>query len=106
MYTAYFFEVALPGPAGGLWGGAWPAAYQIYPVGTVAENQAWHDELARHQAIYEELLASPEWAGARERPTPKQRPLSVRELTRDLAGWAPPQPGALRVGNSSFAWQR
>ena len=103
MHTAYFFEVALPGPAGGSRGLAGLAAHQTHQVGTIAENQAWHDVLAQHQAIYEELLASPEWAGTNERPAPTQRPLSVRELTRDLAGWAPPQPGALRAGNSSIA---
>ena len=102
MHTAYLFEVALPGQAGGSWGGAWPAAPLAHPVGVVAE-QAWHDGLAQHQAIYEELLASPEWAGARERPAPSERLLSARELTRDLAGWAPPQPGALRADNYLIA---
>lgn len=33
----------------------------------------WPDELARHQAIYEELLASPEWASQAAPPAPASR---------------------------------
>ena len=57
---------------------------------------AWADSLARQQEIYEELLASqelgrewPAWAVA------VQRPLSVHEITRNLAGWSPSRAGAL-----------
>lgn len=103
MHTAYYFKVALPGQAGGLQVGAWPAAPLTHQVGVVAEKQAWPNVLAQHQAIYEELLASPEWAGASEQPAPNQRPLSARELSRDLVGWAPPQSGALQAGNSFIA---
>lgn len=54
----------------------------------------------QQQVIYDELLASPEWAASGQRPVGEPGPdsLCAHELTRDLAGWAPPQAGALRGG--------
>lgn len=75
----------------------WAAAY--HQAQASAQGREWHDELARYQAIYEELLTSPEWAGEPGQLfRPDQQPLSVRALTRDLAGWSPPQCGALAIG--------
>ncbi|MGI4874627.1 MAG: hypothetical protein ACRYFX_26015 [Janthinobacterium lividum] len=86
MRTAYFSDYQLPGQAG-----RW-----LLPR-SAADRQAtqnWQDALTRHQAIYEELLASPDWAdqAASPKPAPRQRTPSARDLTRDLAGWSLPQP--------------
>lgn len=57
----------------------WVAAY--HQAQASAQGREWHDELARHQAIYEEL--------------PGRQRRSALALTRDLAGWSPPQPYGL-----------
>lgn len=86
MRTAFFSDYQLPGQAG-----RW-----LLPRSAADRRatQNWPDELMRHQAIYEELLASPDWAGqaAPPKPAPRQRAPSARDLTRDLAGWSPPPP--------------
>lgn len=95
MRIAYFFSYQLPGQAGS-WLLPRSAADQLALKSLAfAQAQNWQDELTRHQAIYEELLASPDWAGqaAPPRPAPRQRTPSARDLTRDLAGWSLPQPG-------------
>lgn len=91
MRTAYFSDYQLPDQAGRWLLSRSAADHRA----TQGQAQNWADELTRHQAIYEELLASPDWAGpaARPAPTRRQRAPSVRDLTRDLAGWSPPQPG-------------
>jgi len=91
-HTAYSFGSALPGQVGSAWGEARRAATPPRPAQPAP--QGWSDALTQYQAIYEELLASPEWGGPDERPAPGQLPLSACDLTRELAGWSPPQPGA------------
>lgn len=53
--------------------------------------------MGQQLAIYEELVAShgPTPEGQPAALTPNQWPLSLAEITRDLAGWAAPQRGAL-----------
>ncbi|GAA4493162.1 hypothetical protein GCM10023172_01370 [Hymenobacter ginsengisoli] len=94
MRIAYFSDYQLPVQAG---------RWRILPGSAVdrraGQAQDWQDELTRHQVIYEELLANSEWASNSVPPTPapRQRALSARDLTRDLAGWSPPQPGGWRA---------
>ncbi|MVN78851.1 hypothetical protein GO988_21175 [Hymenobacter sp. HMF4947] len=98
MRTAYFSDYLLPGQAG-RWLVPRSAAE---PQATQGQTPHWPDELTRHQAIYEELLASPDWAGQpTPPPAPRQRTPSVRDLTRDLAGWSLPQPGRRPAAKSS-----
>ena len=87
MRPAYSADYQLPAPAG-RWLLPGPAAV---PWAT----PPWPDELTRHQAIYEELLTSPDWASlaAPGNSPPRQRSPSARDLTRDLAGWSLPTPG-------------
>jgi hypothetical protein len=95
MRIAYFFNYQLPGQEGS-WLVPGSAVDHLAPKSLAfAQAQSWQDELTRHQAIYEELLASPDWAGqaAPPRPAPRHRAPSARALTRDLAGWSLPQPG-------------
>lgn len=92
MQIAYSSEGMLPGQAGVLQLLHQSSAYQQEPSLTKSP----HDRLAQQQAIYEELLASQELTLERERPALKtrSRPLSAREMTRDLAGWTVPRTGA------------
>ncbi|MGI4872076.1 MAG: hypothetical protein ACRYFX_12965 [Janthinobacterium lividum] len=77
----------------------WTAAYQQALAS--AQGRVWADDLDQYQAIYEELLISSEWAGERGQLfVPDQQRLSVRALTRDLAGWSPPQPVALGISKA------
>lgn len=95
MRIAYFFNYQLPGQAGSWLVPGSNADLRAPKSLAFAHAQRWQDELSRHQAIYEELLASPDWAGQAAPPTPapRQRAPSARDLTRDLAGWSLPQPG-------------
>lgn len=98
MRSAYFSEWQSPGQRediitlDGL-----ETSHQAFAGRVCAQTHDWTDELTRQQAIYEELLASPEWAGQPKPPALLPGQSSVRRLTRDLAGWSPPQPGALRT---------
>lgn len=92
MRTVFFSNYQLPGLAGtGLLSGQAPP-----------QARDWQDELTRHQAIYEELLTSPDWTdhAAPRSPAPLQRALSARDLTCDLAGWSLPQPRRRPTVNS------
>jgi hypothetical protein len=96
MRLAYSADYMLNGQNQTLLLSYWAAAYQQAPAST--QGQDWPDELAQYQAIYEELLTSPEWAAERGQLfIPEQQRLSVHALTRDLVGWSLPQVGALRV---------
>jgi hypothetical protein len=94
MHLAHSPNYMLPGQNQTLLLLYWAAAYQQAQASV--QGRVWPDELAQYQAIYEELLTSPEWAGERGQLfIPDQQRLSVRALTRDLAGWSPPQSSAL-----------
>ena len=86
MRIAYFFNYQLPGPIE-----SWLYPRSAAGQQALTQAQRWQDELTRHQTIYEELLASPEWAKQATLPKPvsRQRAPSARDLTRDLAGWSP-----------------
>lgn len=91
MRTVYFSDYQLPGQA---------SSWLLHrPAADCRTTLNWPDELMRHQAIYEELLASPDWAN-QAAPAPRQRPPSARDLTRDLAGWSLPQPGTRSTARS------
>ena len=98
MRITYFSDYQLLGQAG-KWLLPRPTA-DLWA--TQDQAQTYQDELMRHQAIYEELLASPEWAGQAAPPSraPRQRALSARDLTRDLVGWSPP-PASTRLAATS-----
>lgn len=102
MRIAYFFNYQLPGQVGSWLVPGSNADHQAPKNSDFAQAQRWQDELARHQAIYEELLASPDWAGQAAPPTPapRQRTPSARDLTRDLAGWSLPQLGTRTAANA------
>ncbi len=69
-------------------------------AGGPAQAQDWNDGLTQLQTLYEEQLAS-QWLECR---TPilagSPQELSAREITRDLAGWGPPQARALSAGGA------
>lgn len=69
------------------------------PAPTYAYCQNWDAIVARQQKIYEELMANHELTTQRRPagPKPSRRTPSVRELTRDLAGWTPQQAADLSV---------
>lgn len=54
-----------------------------------AYTQKWDTIMTQQQEIYEELIASRELPTERLGPKASRRLISVRELTRDLAGWTP-----------------
>ena len=64
----------------------------------LAQSQDRNYLLDQQQAIYDELVASygPTPEGPPLALLPYRLPLSVAEITRELAGWTTPQGGALR----------
>lgn len=92
MRTAYFSEFSTPGHTRIVRAFEQLTAIQRAKLDAQQPPQNWDAILARQQAIYDELVASHELAGARRRAAYFRRP-TARELTRDLAGWTRPAPG-------------
>ena len=67
-------------------------------VAALAQSQNRNYLLGQQQAVYDELAASygPTPEGSPLALLPYRLPLSVVEITRELAGWTTPQGGVLR----------